>query len=190
VKAIENALEELRAGRVAVIPTDTVYGLAAACSAAPALFALKRRPQIKGLPILGSSVSDLERVATFSEAAHRIAEKLWPGPLTMVLARAPSFEADLGGDGATVAVRVPAHEIVLELLARSGPLAVTSANLTGESPATTVAEARATFAPEIRAFLDGGRCDRVPSSVVSVTGDLSLLRAGSVTLAEVRQALG
>jgi L-threonylcarbamoyladenylate synthase len=190
VTAIESALEELRAGRVAVIPTDTVYGLAAACGAAPALFTLKRRPQTRALPVLASSVSELERVATFSEAARRIAGKLWPGPLTLVLAREPSFHADLGGDGATIAVRVPAHEVVLELLARSGPVAVTSANLTGESPATTVAEARATFAPEIRAFLDGGRCDGAPSSVVSVTDDLSLLRAGPVTLAEVRQALG
>jgi len=79
--------------------------------------------------------------------------------------------------------------MALELLVRSGPVAVTSANRTGEPPATTVTEARATFAGEVRAFVDGGRCDGAPSSVVSVTDELRLLRAGAVTLAEVRQAL-
>lgn len=187
---LQSALEELRAGRAAVIPTDTVYGLAAACGAAPALFALKGRPQTKALPVLASSISDLERVATFSEAALRIVERLWPGPLTLVLEREPSFNADLGGDGATIAVRVPAHEIALELLARSGPVAVTSANRTGEPPATTVADAQATFGDEVRAFVDGGRCAGAPSSVVSVMDELRLLRAGAVTLDEVRQALG
>ena len=187
--ALQSALEELRAGRLAVIPTDTVYGLAAACGAAPALFALKNRPRAKALPVLGCCVSDLERVANFSAAALRIAERLWPGPLTLVLERATSLDVDLGGDGATIAVRVPAHEMALELLVRSGPVAVSSANRTGEPPATTVTEARATFAGEVRAFVDGGRCDGAPSSVVSVTDELRLLRAGAVTLAEVHQAL-
>lgn len=188
--ALHGALEELRAGRPAVIPTDTVYGLAAACSAAPALFALKGRPPAKALPVLGASVPDLERVATFSEAALRLAKRLWPGPLTLVLQRMPSFNADLGGEGATIAVRVPAHEVALELLADSGPVAVTSANRTGETPATTVAEARAIFGDEIRAYVDGGRCDGAPSSVVSLTDGVQMLRLGPVTLAEVGQALG
>lgn len=187
---LQSALEELQAGRPVVIPTDTVYGLAAACGAAPALFGLKGRPQTKALPVLASSISDLERVVTFSTAALRIAERLWPGPLTLVLERSSSFAADLGGDGTTIAVRVPAHEIALELLARSGPVAVTSANRSGKPPATNVADAQATFGGEVRAFVDGGRCDGVPSSVVSVADELTLLRAGPVTLAEVRYALG
>jgi L-threonylcarbamoyladenylate synthase len=101
----------------------------------------------------------------------------------------PSFNADLGGEGATIAVRVPAHEVALELLADSGPVAVTSANRTGETPATTVAEARAVFGDEIRAYVDGGRCDGAPSSVVSLTDGMRMLRLGPVTLAEVGQAL-
>jgi tRNA threonylcarbamoyl adenosine modification protein (Sua5/YciO/YrdC/YwlC family) len=187
---LQKALEELRAGRPAVIPTDTVYGLAATCAAAPILFALKGRPQAKALPVLASSISDLERVATFSEAALRIAEKLWPGPLTLVLEREPSFDADLGGDGTTIAVRVPAHKVALELLAGSGPLAVTSANRTGEPPSISVADARAAFGSQVRAYVDEGRCDGAPSSVISVSDELTLLRAGPVTLADVRQALG
>lgn len=188
--ALHGALEELRAGRPVVIPTDTVYGVAAACSAARALFALKGRPSAKALPVLGASVSDLERVAAFSEVALRVAQRLWPGPLTLVLQRMPSFNADLGGEGATIAVRVPAHEVALELLADSGPVAVTSANRTGETPATTVAEARAVFGDKIRAYVDGGRCDGAPSSVVSLTDGLQMLRLGPVTLAEIGQALG
>ena len=188
--ALQSALEELQAGRPVVIPTDTVYGLAAACGAAPALFALKGRPQSKGLPVLASTISDLERVATFPPEALRIAERLWPGPLTLVLERSSSFDADLGGDGTTIAVRIPAHETALELLARSGPLAVTSANRSGQPPATSANDAQATFGDAIRAFVDGGRCDGVPSSVVSVADELTLLRAGPITLAEVRQALG
>ncbi|MDQ3661828.1 MAG: L-threonylcarbamoyladenylate synthase [Actinomycetota bacterium] len=188
--ALQPALDELAAGRLVVIPTDTVYGLAAACGAAPVLFELKGRPQFKPLPVLASSVADLQQVAIFSAAALRITERMWPGPLTLVLEREPSFGADLGGDGATVAVRVPAHGKALELLARSGPVAVTSANRTGEPPATTLAEARAEFGDEVRAYVEGGRCDGAPSSVVSLIDELRLLREGSVSLAEVRQALG
>jgi L-threonylcarbamoyladenylate synthase len=189
VTRLQQALENLRAGEVVVIPTDTVYGLAADCAAAAALFRLKRRPQTVALPVLAASVADLERVAVFSAGARRIATRLWPGPLTLVLERASSFDADLGGDGATVAVRIPAHDAALELLKQSGPVAVTSANRSGRPPATTVAEARAIFSSEIDTFVDGGRCDGIPSSVVSAIGELELLRAGALSLEQVAQAL-
>jgi tRNA threonylcarbamoyl adenosine modification protein (Sua5/YciO/YrdC/YwlC family) len=189
VTTLAQAVEDLRGGDVVVIPTDTVYGLAADCTAAADLFRLKRRPQTLALPVLAATVADLERVAVFSASARRIATRLWPGPLTLVLERAPSFDADLGGDGATVAVRIPAHKLALEVLKQSGPVAVTSANRSGRPPATTVAEARAIFSSEINTFVDGGLCDGPPSSVVSAVGELELLRAGALSLEHVAQAL-
>nr|MDQ3958446.1 L-threonylcarbamoyladenylate synthase [Actinomycetota bacterium] len=154
-------------GGAAVIPTDTVYGLAAAPAHALALFELKGRPSEKAIPVLAADGAQLADVVTIDAAAAALAHDLWPGPLTLVLPRNPDFGADLGGDDpSTVAVRVPAHPVALELLRATGPLAVTSANLSGEPPSTTLAEAQSVFGERVDAYLDGGACDGEPSTVL------------------------
>ena len=194
---IARALEELKAGRLVVIPTDTVYGVAARPDdpdAVGAVFAAKGRPSDKPLPILAATPSDLDRVAALGDAA-RLAARHWPGPLTLVVPRAPGFDHDLGGEpggweSQGVAVRVPACEVALELLRASGPLAVTSANRSGRPPATTVAEARAALGDEVRIYLDGGICAGRASTVVSLLGEVELLRAGPVPFGPLIQELG
>ncbi len=183
------ALAVLRAGGVVVLPTDTVYGVGVSVSAPGAidtLFELKGRPTSKPIPVLGADRASLSTVVAFDERAEVIAERFWPGPLTLVLPRAAVFSTDLGGDGAEgVAVRIPAHDLALELLRAAGPLAVTSANPSGETPATTVEEARAYLGSGVGAYLDGGVCDGVPSSVVSLLDGVAMLREGPISLAQI-----
>lgn len=173
------AVAALARGAPVVVPTDTVYGVAATPGHAGALFGLKERPVAKALPILGAGTEQLSTVAVFDERASALASAFWPGPVTLVLARAGTFTADLGGlDPETVAVRVPAHDVALEVLRATGPLAVTSANLSGGPPATTLAEARRVFGDRVEVYLDGGVCDGTPSTVVSLTGAAEILREG------------
>lgn len=178
---VEEAAAAIRTGAMVIIPTDTVYGIAALPEAAAAIFDVKQRPRDKALPVLGSDAGQLAGIAALGESATALAERHWPGPLTLVVERRPEFTADLGGTNPrTVAVRVPAHAVSLDLLERTGPLAVTSANLSGEPPATTYEDACALARDLV--CLDGGTCDGVPSTVLSVVGRPQVLRRGSLDL--------
>jgi L-threonylcarbamoyladenylate synthase len=196
------ALQALDSGRPVVMPTDTVYGVAARTdrpAALTAIFRLKGRPTDKALPVLAASADDLAGIVSLDERARTLGARFWPGPLTLVLPRAEGFDADLGGEGSTVAVRVPSCEVALQLLSAAGPLAVTSANHSGSAPAATVDEARRAFGSAVPVYLDAGRKGGRPSSVVSLgtgTGteglgaDPKLLRDGPIALADVLDALG
>ena len=188
---IEEAARLLREGGVVVLPTDTVYGIGCLpdrAGAVQAVFELKGRPDDKPLPVLGASVDELARVATFDDAARAVAHRFWPGPLTLVLPRAEGFTFDLGGEGdGSVAVRVPESELALTLLEEVGPLAVTSANRSGERPATRVDDARRLFGERVGAYLDEGVCDGLPSTVASLVDGLRVLRPGPVTEDQLRQ---
>lgn len=176
---VAEAAAAIRAGAMVIVPTDTVYGIAARPEAAAAIFDVKNRPRAKALPVLGPDLDGLAGIAELDGAARALAEEHWPGPLTLVLRRARPFTAYLGGtDDTTVAVRIPAHPVALELLRATGPLAVTSANLSGEPPATACGEASA-LAPELLC-LDGGTCDGVPSTVLSLVGEPRVLREGAL----------
>jgi L-threonylcarbamoyladenylate synthase len=179
---IDRAVASLRRGGIVVLPTDTVYGIGALVDrpeAIEAIFRAKERSQSKPLPVLGASIEDLASVVTFDERATRLARNHWPGPLTLVLPRAPDFEPELGRSHAEgVAVRVPACEPALELLRRSGPLAVTSANRSGGAPATTAAAAGRIFGATVEVDIAGGTCNGAPSTVRSLIGDPAILGAG------------
>lgn len=186
-----SAAAAIRSGKVVIVPTDTVYGLAASPkdkAAVQQIFDLKGRPQDKALPVLGASLEALARIAEFTAEARSVAGRLWPGPLTIVLRRVEGFDDDLGGpDDGTIAVRVPGSASLCSLLAETGPLAVTSANRSGDPPAHTAAEARGIF-PEIP-VLDGGSCTGRPSTVLSLAGGPKILREGSVDLDQIRAAI-
>ena len=189
----EEIAATLVAGRVAVLPTDTVYGIAAVLDRPDAvrrIFELKGRPESKPLPVLGSTVSSLRSVAEFDEEAEELAARYWPGPLTLVLRRAPGFDVDLGGDErSTVAVRVPDRPVALKVLRITGPLAVTSANRSGDQPAATAAEALAAFdgsAP----VLDDGPAGGVVSTVLSLVGERTVLRVGAIPPEELGVGAG
>jgi len=190
---LDAVLEALDSGELVVIPTDTVYGIAAALTpgAIAKVFEVKERPHDKPLPVLGASSLQLERVAILEHRARRLADTYWPGPLTLVLRRARGFEIDLGrGGDASVAIRVPDHALARLVLERSGPIAVTSANLSGGGPATTVDEARTWLGDRVGAYLDGGRCEEAePSTVLSLTDGPELVRAGPIPERELVQTL-
>jgi L-threonylcarbamoyladenylate synthase len=191
---LERALAVLAGGGVVAIPTDTVYGLAVDPTVAGAtgrLFSAKSRPGDTALPVLVADAAAGRLLADpVGAEAEALIERFWPGALTVVLRRSPCSAAfELGGDPATIGLRCPAHPLARALLARSGPLAVTSANRHGEAPLTSAAGVRAAFAGSVGAVLDGGVCDGTPSTVVSCLGPpgtpVTLLRAGSIDFAEL-----
>ena len=186
---IDDLIAGLNSGVPVVIPTDTVYGVAvdlAVAGAVQRLFDVKGRPADKPVPVLGPDIPALRRVVDFDQRAELLAERFWPGPLTLVLRRARGFTTDLGGDATGgVAVRIPAHDVALSVLRASGPLAVTSANRSGEPPATTIDEARAYLGTGVGAFLDSGVCNGTPSSVVSLLDGIEMVREGPISLAEI-----
>ena len=187
------AVAELEAGRAIVLPTDTVYGVGVmpgVPGAIEGLFGIKQRSREKPIPVLASSLPALSGIVSFTQPALRLADRFWPGPLTLVLPRAPGFTARLSDpDSETVAVRVPRHPVAADVLGLTGPLAVTSANLSGQEPATSVAEARAALGAEVRVFVDGGVCAGTPSTIVSCESGVTILREGAITSAEIEEEL-
>lgn len=193
MSTLEEATAALERGALVVIPTDTVYGLAAHLGhpdAIARIFEAKGRPPEKPIPVLGASLAQLSDVAVFDERARKLAARFWPGPLTLILPRAEGFTTDLGGDETrTVGVRVPKEPRVLELLGMTGPLAVTSANRSGEAEATSLEEARAALGESVAAYVDGGRCVGTPSTIVFLVGERRLLREGLIPSEVVVQIL-
>lgn len=191
--SFEDAVAALDAGGLVVLPTDTVYGLAANLrvpEAVQAIFTAKQRPLEKPLPVLGADLEQLSSIALFDDRARALGARFWPGPLTLILPRADGFDVDLGGDERrTIGVRVPKEPRALEILRQSGPLAVTSANRSGTKEAVTIEEARAVFGDDVAAYVDGGRCVGVPSTIVFLVGERRLLREGPIPSAQVLQML-
>ena len=181
------ALACLARGELVVAPTDTVYGVACDAftpRAVSSLLAAKGRGRDMPLPVMVGTLATFRAItATRGEHGERLVEAFWPGPLTLVCPEQPSLRWDLGDAGGTVAVRMPDHELMLELLTKHGPLAVTSANRSGEPPATTCDEAERQLGSSIQVYLDGGD---TPSAVASTIIDLTapvprVLRLGALS---------
>ena len=214
---LQPACEHLRAGGLVILPTDTVYGIgchAADAGAVERLLAAKGRGRQMPPPVLVADPADLTGlVAQVPEAARALMEAFWPGALTLILEADEALTWDLGETGGTLAVRMPAHALALNLLRRSGPLAVTSANPTGAPPATDAASARAAFPGRVRALeelapgsagsarcedillLDGGATPGpVPSTIVTLAGAHAcaprILRQGVLALADLERVAG
>lgn len=185
--ARETAAGAADRGGLIVVPTDTVYGIAARLDrpdAVAAIFAAKQRPPGLSLPVLVAAADQAGTLGAFDDRAEALARAFWPGPLTIVVARRPTMTADVGGDGATIGLRVPARPDLLGLLARTGPLATTSANRSGSPTPSTVEEILAVFGPDVAVYLDGGpSAGGPPSTVVSLTGPAPVvLREGAVAV--------
>ena len=182
---LDDAADALLRGEAVGIPTDTVYGVCAACSvpgATARLFEVKQRPVDVALPVLVADEAQAREIAVVPPAAAALMQAHWPGGLTIVLPRAPGFTVDLGGtDDTTVGVRVADHHVPIALARRVGPLATTSANRHGEPTPTTAAGVREALGLAI--VIDGGVCEGAPSTVVAVRGDaIEILRQGAVTI--------
>ncbi|HEX2026203.1 MAG TPA: L-threonylcarbamoyladenylate synthase [Actinomycetota bacterium] len=192
---IAEAAAAIENGDLVVMPTETVFGLGARPDLPEAIarvFEAKQRPRILTLAILARDASQAESVAVFDDRARVLADRFWPGPVTMVLPRTELSAAwDLGEETATVGVRVPDHAVASALLAVTGPLAVTSANRSGEPPPPDCDGVRATFGDAVAAYLCGGPAPHgVASTIVDLSGpEPGILRPGAVPSEDILGAL-
>jgi L-threonylcarbamoyladenylate synthase len=190
--AIDAAVRAVRSGQLVVLPTDTVYGIGADAFDAAAvadLLAAKARGRDMPVPVLVGSWDTIEGLVSYVPAQMRsLIEAFWPGGLTLVVEHAPSLAWDLGDARGTVAVRMPLHPVALELLERTGPMAVSSANRSGQPAALTVEQARQQLGESVQVYLDGGPVTvGVASTIVDVTTETPrVLREGAVSLADLR----
>jgi tRNA threonylcarbamoyl adenosine modification protein (Sua5/YciO/YrdC/YwlC family) len=193
-----------------VVPTDTVYGLAADAFSAEgvrALLAAKGRGPQSPPPVLIGTIQTLQALAEdVPDVANRLAETFWPGALTMILKAQSSLTWDLGETKGTVALRMPDHKIALALLQETGPLAVSSANLTGEPAATTCQQAEQYLGDSVAVYLDGGNSPKGEASTIldlthvvdtydsegklSTSGKIKIVRRGALSAEKIRSIAG
>ncbi|WP_237706586.1 L-threonylcarbamoyladenylate synthase [Kribbella flavida] len=193
--AYRAAVDAIEAGDLVVLPTDTVYGLAADAFKADAVQRLldaKGRGRDMPPPVLISVVESLDALATdVPEAGRKLCEEFWPGALTVICHAQGSLMWDLGDTHGTVALRVPDHENTRELLSRTGPLAVSSANRSGQPAALDVYDAEEQLADSVAVYLDGGAVSGgEPSTIVDLTGDVPhVVRIGALSMAQIRKVV-
>lgn len=193
-----------------VLPTDTVYGLAADAfshEGVKKLLDAKGRGRQSPPPVLIGNAAALEGLAQdVPQMAHKLAETFWPGALTMILKAQPSLTWDLGETKGTVALRMPDHKIALALLQETGPLAVSSANLTGEPAATTCQQAEKYLGSKVKIYLDGGASPKGEASTIidmtdlvdtlsdkgeiETTGKVKIVRRGALSEKKLASVLG
>lgn len=184
-------------GELVVLPTDTVYGLAADAftpAAVQRLLDAKGRTRQSPPPVLIPGLATLDALATgIPDAVRDLVEAFWPGGLTIILRATPSLAWDLGETGGTVALRMPDDEIALALLAETGPLAVSSANLTGRPAAMTAAEAHGMLGESVAVYLDGGAREGGSASTILDATDpavFRIVRHGAVSDDALREVAG
>ena len=192
--ALEHAVDVLKHGGLVAFPTDTVYGLAALPVNAEfieGLYTVKGRESTRAIAILISSSEQLKDTSDSpNETAQILARKFWPGPLTLIVPRHPSLPAILSPNP-TIGVRVPDHEFALQLLRMTGPLGVTSANMSGQENTTTADEVLEQLGGRIHLLIDGGTSPgSVPSTVVDcTTPEPVILRSGPISLADIQSVV-
>jgi tRNA threonylcarbamoyl adenosine modification protein (Sua5/YciO/YrdC/YwlC family) len=197
----------LQRTELVVLPTDTVYGIAANAfdaAAVAALLAAKGRDRQAPPPVLIPSAATVAGLATdVPEIAHKLADAFWPGALTMILRAQPSLHWDLGETKGTVALRLPDHKVTLALLEETGPLAVSSANLTGKPAATTCQQAADYLGKSVAVYLDAGASPKGEASTIldltslqhdhatgAVTGKIRIVRQGALSRAQIQLVAG
>src|SRR3984957_13655438 len=187
------ATSAVQEGQLVVLPTDTVYGIGADAftpDAVTALLAAKGRGRNMPPPVLVGSVRAAAALTeTLGPYGQDLIDEFWPGPLTLVFRSSPTLQWDLGDTLGTVAVRMPLHPVALDLLRRTGPMAVSSANLHSEPAATSADEAQRQLGDSVSVYLDGGQCaDSVPSTILDLTGTVPrMLGAGGVGVDALRK---
>lgn len=193
---IASAISALKGGRLVVMPTDTVYGIGADAfdsQAVAALLAAKGRGRDMPVGVLVGSWHTIDGlVYSVSESARELIRAFWPGALSLVVQQAPSLQWDLGDARGTVMLRMPLQPVAIELLRQTGPMAVSSANVSGQPPAATAEEARAQLGDLVDVYLDGGTAEQqAASTILDLTGSQPrILRDGPVSAAAIADVLG
>jgi len=192
--ARQAALEIIRRGGVVALPTDTVYGIGCAVNDASAihkLYEIKQRDALKAIPVLVGDMDQAGQIASnFNPQAQLLAGHFWPGALTIVVAKNPALPKELTVH-ATVGIRMPDHDWLLELLRESGPLAATSANLSGAASPVSAQEVLEQLNGLVELVVDGGACaGGIPSTVVDCSqAKYDILREGGIAAAEIAQLI-
>lgn len=190
------AVEAVQAGRLVVLPTDTLYGIGCDAfdnDAVANLLAAKRRGPDMPVPVLVGSWDTIQGlVREYSPQAKALVEAFWPGGLSIVVPQAPSLPWNLGDTRGTVMLRMPLHPVAIELLRQTGPMAVSSANISGQQPPTTAVQAKQQLGSAVSVYLDGGTTPvGQPSSIVDLAGPVPrLLREGAISGERIAEVLG
>lgn len=193
---LASAVSAAKGGRLVVLPTDTVYGIGADAfdsSAVAALLAAKGRGRDMPVPVLVGSWNTIDGlVYSVPPAARELIRAFWPGALSLVVRQAPSLQWDLGDADGTVMLRMPLHPVAIDLLRQVGPMAVSSANISGSPPAVTVQQAREQLGDRVEVYLDGGPAtEQAASTIVNLTGPSPvILREGPVSADRIGAVLG
>jgi L-threonylcarbamoyladenylate synthase len=193
--ALARAIEHLQAGRLVAFPTDTVYGVGALAfngEAVESIYTAKDRPIEKAIPILIGDVDDVAKVCIdVPEIALKLAARFWPGPLTLVVPKHPGLPEAVSAT-LTVGVRIPDHPVARALLRLAGPMAVTSANLSGQPNPLTAQDVYHQLGGRISLVLDGGKtAGGIPSTVVDCIGpEPQVLRPGPISAFDILAVLG
>ncbi|HIW96738.1 MAG TPA: threonylcarbamoyl-AMP synthase [Candidatus Corynebacterium gallistercoris] len=194
--ALESAANAVKAGRLVVMPTDTVYGIGCDAfdnQAVEALLRAKGRGPDMPVPVLVGSWTTIEGlVREYTYNMRRLVEAFWPGGLSLVVNQAPSLPWNLGDTRGTVMLRMPLHPVAIDLLQRTGPMAVSSANKSGQPPATNVQMAEDQLGAEVNTYIDGGEATMgVPSTIVDLAGGKPrILREGALSAEKIGEVLG
>jgi tRNA threonylcarbamoyl adenosine modification protein (Sua5/YciO/YrdC/YwlC family) len=192
---IAAAVAAARSSRLVVVPTDTLYGIGCDAFDADAvadLLKAKGRGRDMPVPVLVGSWHTIDGlVLSVPLAARELTRAFWPGGLSLVVAQAPSLAWDLGDTDGTVMLRMPLHPVAIEVLREVGPMAVSSANVSGRPPATTAEEAREQLGDAVSVYLDGGTAaTAVASTIVDVTGEVpTILREGAISAEAISEVL-
>jgi L-threonylcarbamoyladenylate synthase len=193
-KAIAQAVKIIQGGGVVAFPTDTVYGIGVSAfhhEAIDKIFQVKERSQVKAIPILIADVEDLKEISSHTTPETiKIINHFWPGALTIVVQKSPKLPINISPED-TIGVRIPDHNLIRELIRKAGPLAATSANLSGSPSALTAMEALEQLEGRIDLVLDGGpSLGGQASTVVDLTTEEPLiLREGSITLQDIKDQI-
>ena len=189
--AIDLALDVLNNSGLVAFPTDTVYGVGALVydgAAVESIYIAKNGPTEKAIPVLIADAEDMDKVGMdIPDIARRIAARFFPGPLTCIIPKQPTLPSAVSATS-TVGVRAPDHDVARALLRAAGPMAVTSANISGQPSPSTAEEVFAQLNGRIELIIDGGKTPGgVPSTVVDCTSDeIKILREGPISLEEIK----
>lgn len=192
---LQAAVDNVRGGQCVVLPTDTVYGIGVDAfnpDAVAKLLATKRRGPDMPVPVLVGSWTTIQGlVREFTDTAKTLVEAFWPGGLSIVVPEAPSLPWNLGDTRGTVLLRMPLQPVAIELLRETGPMAVSSANVSGEAPAVTAVGARNQFGEAVQVYLDGGRAEvGEASTIIDISGpEPVILREGAISAERIGEVL-
>ncbi|MEB3033882.1 L-threonylcarbamoyladenylate synthase [[Mycobacterium] nativiensis] len=193
---IAAAIDAVRGGRLVVLPTDTVYGIGADAfndAGVTALLGAKNRGRDMPVGVLVGSWTSIDGLAlVVPDTARELIRAFWPGAISLIVTQAPSLQWDLGDARGTVMVRMPLHPVALEVLKAVGPMAVSSANVSGGPPAIDAAEAQRQLGESVAVYLDAGLAEQqAASTIVDLTGTAPrIVRSGPVSAEQIGAVLG